>query len=322
MDRHCEESRCSENMPLKKVGGLAVSALIGLLLVTVVPAYGPAVNLKLSGSGPGCPWRNVFSQTGYAQRLHEAISENRRGIRNAATDPTLPIDRWAVPGFREFWIPRNGSDLDGKELLLYLISDHAVLAQQLGDDGVRPGDIVIDVGAHVGTFADRALRRGARKVIALEPDPLNRECLSRNFLNEVAEQRLVIVPQGAWSTKGQLTLHQGTHNSGMSSIIHDDGGAAFQIEVTTIDEIVQSLGLPRVDFIKMDFEGAEREALKGATDTLRKFRPRMMLDAYHLADDPVVLPKVIRSANPAYREKCGPCEILSNTLLPHVIIFL
>jgi FkbM family methyltransferase len=309
-------------MPFKKVLGLVVSALIGLFLVIAMPAYGPAIQLKISGTGSGCPWPKVFSQAGYAQRLHEVISETRNTIRNTASDPMLPIDRWAVSGLREFWIPRNGSDLDGKALLAYLISDHTVLAEQLGDDGVRPGDIVVDVGAHVGTFADRALRRGARKVIALEPDPLNRECLTRNFATEIAELRMVIVPQGAWSTNGQLTLHQGTHNSGMSSIIHDDGGATFQIEVTTIDEIVQRLGLPHVDFIKMDIEGAEREALKGAADTLRKFRPRMMLDAYHLPDDPVVLPQVIRTANPAYREKCGPCEILAGSLVPHVIIFL
>jgi len=309
-------------MPFKKVLGSVISALIGLLLVMAVPTYAPAIQLKISGSGAGCPWSKVFSQAAYAQRLHEVISETRNAIRNTASDPALPIDRWAAPGVREFWIPRNGTDLDGKALLAYLISDHTVLAEQLGSDGVRPGDIVVDVGAHVGTFADRALRRGARIVIALEPDPLNRECLTRNFATEIREQRVVVVPQGAWSTSGQLTLHQGTHNSGMSSIIHDDGGATFQIDVTTIDEIVERLGLPRVDFVKMDIEGAEREALKGAANTLRKFRPRMMLDAYHLPDDPVVLPQVIQTANPAYREKCGPCEILAGSLLPHVIIFL
>jgi FkbM family methyltransferase len=309
-------------MPFRKVLGSIVSALIGLLLVIAVPAYGPAIQLKISGSGPGCPWPKVFSQAGYAQRLHQVVSETRNAIRKTASDPAVPIDRWAAPGVREFWIPRDGTDLDGKALLAYLIGDHTVLAEQLGNDDVRAGDIVLDVGAHVGTFADRALRRGARKVIALEPDPLNRECLTRNFATEIAEQRVVVVPQGAWSTNGQLTLHQGTHNSGMSSIIQDDGGASFQIEVTTIDEIVQRLGLPRVDFVKMDIEGAEREALKGAADTLRKFRPRMMLDAYHLPDDPVVLPQVIRTANPAYSEKCGPCEILAGSLLPHVIIFL
>src|SRR5262245_5798016 len=145
-------------MPFKKVLGFVVSALIGLLLVTAVPAYAPAIHLKISGSGSGCPWLKVFSQAGYAQRLHEVISETRNAIRSTASDPALPIDRWAVPGFREFWIPRNGSDLDGKGLLAYLISDHTVLAEQLGDDGVRRGDIVVDVGAHVGTFADRALR--------------------------------------------------------------------------------------------------------------------------------------------------------------------
>ena len=309
-------------MRFKNVVGFGVSALMGLLLVILVPRHLPAIHLKVSGHGVSCPWSKVFSEDGYASRLHEVLSETRKSIHGTATDPALPIDRWAATGFRQFWIPRSGTDLDGKALLAYLLSDHTVLAEELGNDGVRAGDIVLDVGAHVGTFADRALRRGARKVVAFEPDPLNRECLTRNFAVEIAEQRLVVVAQGAWSSKGQLTLHQGTHNSGMSSVVHDDGGSTFQIDVTTIDDVVQSLGLPRVDFIKMDIEGAEREALKGAAVTLKQFRPRMMLDAYHLEDDPVVLPQVIRSANPEYKETCGPCEILSNTLLPHVIIFL
>jgi FkbM family methyltransferase len=307
-------------MQFKQIAVYAAAAATGLFLVTIVPDSFAAVRLKLSGRGDGCPWSNVFSEAGYSQSLHEAVTSNRNGIRQTATDTGKSIDRWAVPGFREFWIPRNGTDLDGKGLLSYLLGDHAVLAERLRDSGVRTGDIVLDVGAHVGAFADRALQRGARKVIAMEPDPLNRECLVRNFASEIAAQRMIVVPEGAWSSKGQLTLHQGTENSGMSSVLSDQPGATFQIDVTTIDDLVKRLGLQRVDFVKMDIEGAEREALKGAGGTLRDFRPRIMLDAYHREDDHVVLPQIINTANPAYRQTCA-CEILKGNLTPHVILF-
>ncbi len=81
------------------------------------------------------------------------------------------------------------------------------------------------------------------------------------------------------------------------------------------------LGLPRVDYIKMDIEGSEREALKGAQGTLRKYRPRLMIDAYHRPDDPRVLPAIIRQAHSDYASFCGPCELAGQRLVPHTIFF-
>jgi hypothetical protein len=64
---------------------------------------------------------------------------------------------------------------------------------------------------------------------------------------------------------------------------------------------VSELRLPRVDFIKMDIEGAEQKALAGAAATLRAFRPRMALAAYHNgARDLVALPETARRSQPAY----------------------
>jgi hypothetical protein len=73
----------------------------------------------------------------------------------------------------------------------------------------------------------------------------------------------------------------------------------------------------------MDIEGAERPALRGAAQTLKRSKPRLMLDTYHLEDDQVVLPKLINASNKSYQETCGPCEVSDKTrlLVPHVTYF-
>lgn len=77
--------------------------------------------------------------------------------------------------------------------------------------------------------------------------------------------------------------------------------------MTTIDKLVSELKLERVDFIKMDIEGAEQKAIFGARETLARYRPRMAICVYHLPDDPVTIPKLVQQAVPAYPWECGLC---------------
>ena len=108
----------------------------------------------------------------------------------------------------------------------------------------------------------------------------------------------------------------------MNSFVIDQGAGTSKVGVplTKIDTLVRQLGLPRVDFIKLDIEGAEREALKGGLETLRQFRPRLMLEMYHRPDDRQVLPAVVRQAHADYGLVCGPCEFMqqSKEVVPHV----
>ena len=80
----------------------------------------------------------------------------------------------------------------------------------------------------------------------------------------------------------------------------------MQVPLTTIDKIVAELGLPRVDFIKMDIEGAEANALAGARDTLTRFKPRLAIAAEHKPDDEVDIPRAVRSLRADYQMECGP----------------
>jgi FkbM family methyltransferase len=223
---------------------------------------------------------------------------------------------------RSFWIPRGESqEWDGGRLLTFLLAEQAWKGRANPRNTVRSGDIVLDCGAHVGVFTHTALRREAARVVAIEPDPLNLECLRRNFAQEIASGKVVVFPKGVWSSSTLLVLSESKLNSGSGSFVREGGGEKVEVPVTTIDNLVSELGLPRVDYIKMDIEGSEREALKGAQGTLRKYLPRLMIDAYHRPDDPRVLPAIIRQAHSDYASFCGPCELAGQRLVPHTMFF-
>ncbi len=93
------------------------------------------------------------------------------------------------------------------------------------------------------------------------------------------------------------------------------------IPMMPLDDIVSGLHLDRVDFIKMDIEGSERHALRGAEQTLRRFKPRMAICVYHLPDDPKVIPQVVAQAQPAYRIMCKDVESAERQVRPKVFFF-
>jgi hypothetical protein len=60
-------------------------------------------------------------------------------------------------------------------------------------------------------------------------------------------------------------------------------------------------GLSRIDFIKLDIEGAEASALRGASRTIREDKPRLAISLYHRLQDFYELPLLLRGLNPGYR---------------------
>ncbi len=279
-----------------------------------------AAGAKLNGRAADCPWSRLMSFSADATRFEELISSAAKSIKRIGEDQSLGIEQFASAD-RTFWIRHSGRNMPGQDLLAYLLGEHQWMIERSPVTPVGPGDVVLDCGAHVGVFTHNALKRGAARVIAFEPEPVNRECLRRNFAKEIAAGRVVVIDKGVWSSDTHLALHVGIQNSGSASVVGNEGGQSVGIELTTIDRVVSELGLPRVDFIKMDIEGAEREALKGAMQTLKRFRPRLMLDSYHRPDDMAVLPPIIRRAHPDYRMLCGPCEVQRGVLVPHVTFY-
>ena len=270
---------------------------------------------KLQGKADSCPWDRVLTLYSDRDMLADLEESTKAGARVESRDEEWGIELISLRASpRSFWVRASGEKRPGTVLLPELFASHQwIAAQDPVNNVVKPGDIVIDCGAHVGIFVDQALQRGAAKVVAVDPDPTQLECLRRNFAAEIETGKVVLVPKAVWSSPGKMSLHVGTENSGMSSLVKNRGGDEVVVDVTTIDDLAAELELPRVDFIKLDIEGAEREALKGAMGTLIKDRPRLLIDSYHRKDDMVVLPQIVAQAHPDYRLHCGPC-VMSDEL--------
>ncbi len=194
------------------------------------------------------------------------------------------------------WIPAPGGDVIRHlqwEQAVEKVYHHALVH-------VRPGDVVIDCGAHIGGFTRVALNEGASLVVAVEPEQANLAAFRRNFARELEAGRIRLVPQGVLDRNGRLSLHLSKVGDSHSIVIPQNAGRDEAIEVTTIDALADSLKLQRVDFIKLDIEGSEQKALLGAGNVLKKFQPRLAVSSYHQKGDPAAICAIVWQARADY----------------------
>ncbi|HEX3127364.1 MAG TPA: FkbM family methyltransferase [Thermoanaerobaculia bacterium] len=154
------------------------------------------------------------------------------------------------------------------------------------------GQVVVDAGAFHGLYALWfAARVGpAGRVVAVEPDPDNLAGLRRNLaLNPGL--RVEVVEEPLWSGVEELDFFPQA-NVASSFFWSREGQAAVRRSTTTLDRIVSDLDLPRLDFVKMDVEGAEVHALRGAAESIRRFRPCFAIASYHQVDGGPTYPAV------------------------------
>ncbi len=225
------------------------------------------------------------------------------------------FELWKTPR-GTYWLPPGNRDS-----LFYEAAEQQRKIYGTGSRGVRRGDIVLDCGARIGLFTRAALDQGAAQVIAIEPASENLECLRRNLATEIAERRVLVCDKGVWDRDGWLALKIDPSNTASDSFVSGSAsGLSRQVEVTTIDSLVRVFGLGRVDFIKMDIEGAERQAISGALETIRSYRPRLGLAVYHLPDDARVIPGEVRKAA-SYSTSCNCVLFADGSIQAQVMNF-
>ena len=248
------------------------------------------VQLKLRGDVPRVSWAETLRRVGPAWARRERFDVAHEIARGAAPCPVL----WETP-LGQFW----GGERDGRELDLLTLEQAAGSIYERGDVSIREGDIAVDVGAHLGTFTRIALRHGAGQVVAVEPDPVNAACFARTFATEIAAGRVRLVQAAAWHSSGTLQFEVGSASQ-TGHVAGAPTARAVTVRAITLDDMQAELNLDRVDFIKMDIEGAERHALAGARRILAAHKPRLAICIYHAPDDPQIVPQVVRHANSAY----------------------
>jgi FkbM family methyltransferase len=158
------------------------------------------------------------------------------------------------------------------------------------DSFMRPGMVFVDVGANDGYYSTFAATRVGKtgRVIAVEPSSRERINLRRN-LQRNGLQNVTIVPAalGAAAGEADLRLAEGVHSghNTLGMFAHDDVAAmrVEQVDVETLDHLVNRLGVTAIDFIKIDVEGAEASVIAGGCATLRAMQPVLLMEINDMA---------------------------------------
>lgn len=151
---------------------------------------------------------------------------------------------------------------------------------------LRPGDVAIDAGAHIGFFTMQmaALVGPSGRVYAFEPVDSNADLLERSIAENRFGERVVFqrAAVGAVSGAGRLTFPKETLNSGGAYLLRNGtgpltGNLSTSVPVVRLDDVVA--GRP-VRLIKMDVEGAEPQVVRGARRLLREDRPIILSEVH------------------------------------------
>lgn len=165
---------------------------------------------------------------------------------------------------------------------------------------VERNDVVLDVGAFDGetalAYAEEVGALG--HVHAFEPEGENFEALRRALEASAVGARVTPHRLGCWKTSGELNLR--TEGCAPSHFHVSETGDTV-VRVTSIDDFLGGRTNPRVDWIKLDVEGAEHPILEGAVESLRALRPKLAICIYHRPEDLWELPLLIREIVPGYR---------------------
>jgi len=150
--------------------------------------------------------------------------------------------------------------------------------------GLGPGGVFFDVGAHIGYDSLKAAVAvgDSGKVVSFEPNP-NTVAQLRANVEASGARNVIVQPIACTDQETTLTLYDSTlgGNSGATSLSRDNAGPLtrpYTVQGRRIDDVVKELGLQRLDVLKADVEGAELVVLRGATETLKRFHPKLVLE--------------------------------------------
>jgi len=294
------------------LGGLAIVALIAVRIHPPLAIFGLAV----WRGHPSCSALESYHSA--EQRMLQLETQRRIQPQFRQVGQDGRYRQWDTPDGRYWTADSNDA------VLPILVAQQMSGIYRLPGPGrsARAGDVVIDCGAHIGTYVRRALAEGAARVVAIEPAPGNVECLRRNFPEQVASGSVVIRAAGVWDKQDKLTLYEDPQNSAAAGFVQPGQRhqASVEVPLTTIDQIVEELGLTKVDIIKMDIKGATVRALVGAGKTIPRFHPAIVLSTEEDGEDAAKLLELVRKIDSRYSLACTSCSLENWQIRPDVVV--
>ena len=151
---------------------------------------------------------------------------------------------------------------------------------------VKKGDVVIDAGAncgHLSIFFSKSVGAGGQ-IYAFEPDKFNIERIQKNIsLNVGLPANIKIEDLLLWNENTLVDFFE-AGTVGSSAVWIPDAEKCVKKQAVTIDDWVLKNNIDKIDFIKMDIEGAELEAIYGCEAVIKKYAPNFAIASYHMVD--------------------------------------
>ncbi|WP_313951404.1 FkbM family methyltransferase [Accumulibacter sp.] len=193
-----------------------------------------------------------------------------------------------------------------------LAEPYMTCQQYLDFAQLRPGSIVLDLGAYscLTSIAFSKAAGTTGKVLAIEPDPTNLLSCAINIqrhdeINKLANIQLFPIAVAGHSGKIAFS-NEGSMGSAQSSVVGTHRGTVVSVDCRTLGQLVSDTGVERVDFVKMDIEGSEVEAVAAAEVFFRHFKPRIIVEPHPLKHGHSLEP--VRALLERYGYRCDVIE--------------
>lgn len=157
---------------------------------------------------------------------------------------------------------------------LYLTGVHEPDSTPQFRDEIKPGMVLLEIGANIGYYTLIALKRLGPNgsILALEPSPVNLHALSENLRLNDADGRVKVIPHAAGSKPGVLPFYMMPRRNQSTFIMSDEYNVpetVIDVELLTIDDLLKEESV-KVDYFRMDVEGYEAEVVEGMVETLTR----------------------------------------------------
>lgn len=167
---------------------------------------------------------------------------------------------------------------------------------------IGSAETYVDLGAYNGDTVEEFLQltnRRFKKIYALEPDKRSYSKLRRRHY-ALGSAIFEHINAAAWCEDETLTFYRraGRGSSLSETPSEQTLGTPVEIQGRSVDSI---LGGEAATLIKYDVEGSEKQALLGSAETIKKYKPRLIVSLYHRTEDMVDLPLLIKELNPEYK---------------------
>lgn len=210
----------------------------------------------------------------------------------------------SIDGFKFFW-PKK-FDTDDLSWIYSEIFNNAKInpsSYNYEKAPIEKNAWVFDAGASEGFFTAFAFQRTTGTVYAFEPIKELEVSLIETFNKNYNDGRFKMISAGIGKEECTMQLSLNFSHPCDASTFDDINVEKREVKIVTIDNIVKSESLNGRGFIKMDIEGAEMDALKGAITTLKELKPNLAIAVYHEYENGLECAKIIKKANPDYTIK-------------------